>query len=238
MIKLSVRNGTLLALLTLTLVFSNRASAAAYRATPPRCTGAGPGINEAYVYTGQNYSGICYSLMLDTSGGDSWTSFDATTGFPNDQIQSVWVGNVTLVLFWNSLGNSDNGVPLNFPPGRFSANLGNWNRQASAARVQSFGFGQCGGPDKLSLYTDQNFSSLNDCIELTRREYFNDPVGLGFRNDTMTSWINNSDFDASFAGNCGPWPWSPCTTGLYTMAAHSSGANVGKFNDQLSGIDW
>src|SRR5690242_8001178 len=90
------------ALLTLAFIFTGEVNAAAIYSAPPLCQSGSPGPGQAFVYTAQNYGGICYLLQIDNSG-DSWSSWDATTGFPNDQMQSVWVGpNVTLVLFWNT----------------------------------------------------------------------------------------------------------------------------------------
>lgn len=243
MIKVLIKTSTLLALLLLAFGFSNAANADASYGTPPLCSGSGPGNLEAWVYTGLNYSGTCYSLKFDENYNE-WTSWDVSTGFPNDQIQSVWLGNVTLVLFWNSLGTGDNGVPLHFSPGQFSSNLGGWNRKASAARVQLFPFGQCSGADvpdsrltTVVLFTDQNFSSSNDCTVLvtTPGGSYPNPVAMGFRNDSMTSIINNSPYNAEFFGNCGFWSCN----GVFTVPPYSSNPNVGdSFNDSLSEIDF
>jgi len=244
--QMLVKMNMLWLLLTATLGLSNGANAAADYSAPPRCSGGGPGSGQAWIYSGLNYGGTCYVLNLGNSSGESWTSWDASTGFPNDQIQSVWVGpDVTLVLFWNSFNTKDNSVPLHFGPGQFSGNLGNWNHQASAARLQQFGFGQCGSnPNRLVLFTDPNFNrnGLNDCTELMEGSYPN-PVAMGFRNDTLSSIGNNFSFAVTFAlyinsnyKNSGrtlcPFVWDP------TLAGDGvSQANANNFFDQLSSID-
>jgi len=250
MIKALVKTNMLWVLVSLMTGFSTVASADAFHGTPPLCSGGGPTLEEAWVYTGQNYSGICYSLKFDNAS-NSWTSWDASTGFPNDQMQSVWTGDkATLVLFWNSLGTSDNGVPLHFGPGQASGNLGGWNRKASAARLQLFPFGQCAGGTyldpsvsaTLNLYTDQNFSSANDCTKLVRRHAgkdYSSPVEMGFRNDSMTSFINNAAYYAFFNNNSCFIDLSGTCNLPYLMSEFSSSSNVGSDNnDSLSDISW
>jgi len=171
--------------------------------------------------------------------GDLWTSWDATTGFPNDAMQSVMVGpDVTLVLFWNDFNARDNGAPFHLGPGENSANLGSWNRQASAARLQWFPFGVCGGtPGTLALFTDVDFnqSTLKDCNELTPRVYGN-PVDMGFRNDTTSSLINNSDRTFFFYRGSSCFPGSSVCLGTakFTINPFSSASSMGNFNDDIS----
>jgi hypothetical protein len=161
--------------------------------SPGSCPNS-PGFGQAFLFSQLNHEGDCYLLDIN-SPSEAWNSWDASTGFPNDKIQSVWVGpDVTLVLFWNSFNTKDNGVPLHFRPGESIGNLGNWNRQASAARLQRFEFGVCTAtPGTFMLITDPNFNRalLNDCTVLSYRNYPN-PVSMGFRNDTVSSLMNTT----------------------------------------------
>src|SRR5580692_2727227 len=85
------------------LVTTAGAHAGAYYGPPPLCPGTPLASNEARIFTGTSGGGTCYSLVLGSDGWeDSWTAWDATQGFPNDQIQSLVTGSgVNLVLFWN-----------------------------------------------------------------------------------------------------------------------------------------
>ncbi|HEX2585183.1 MAG TPA: hypothetical protein VHL14_08620 [Steroidobacteraceae bacterium] len=190
----------LLLLAVVVLVHPMWCQAAAKYETPPMNCADAPEDGEAFIYTGQNFSGTCFRLTIDPKNAglnsffiENWTSWDATTGFPNDKTQSVWMGSgATLVLFWNSFNTKDNSVPLHFGPGEIVASLGGWNGKASAARIQRFAFGNCGAtPDRLVLITDANFNlgGENDCTELNWNAY-NTPVSMGFRNDTVSSVIS------------------------------------------------
>jgi len=57
---------------------ASRAHAASVHAAPPICSGSIQ-PNEARVWTGTSRTGTCYSLTKD---GDSWTTWNATSGFP------------------------------------------------------------------------------------------------------------------------------------------------------------
>jgi len=236
--------------LTVMLGLSSGTHAAAVYGTPPQTCFGGPNDNQAFVFDGRNFTGKCYVLELnpasemDSALGDQWTSWDATTGFPNDAIQSVWVGNsVTLVLFWNDFNTSDNGAPASFGSngwynGTF-ADLNNigWGRKASAARLQTFPFGQCDNgldsENKFILFTNSNFATNNDCTILNVRGYF-DPVDLGFRNDTASSIINSSDTPFTFVQNSS---WTHLYfNAFYTVQPHTNVYNLGSWNDQLTRI--
>jgi hypothetical protein len=152
-----------------------------------------PPASTAYLFTNTDYHDNCYVLSIPSWQSDPWASWDATMGFPNDQIQSAKVGSGTyLVLFWHSFNTQDNGAPLSFT-GNMN-NLGSWNRQASAARVQTFAPGVCGDSGNLLiLWTDMSYQG--DCTELTlgnSRPAYWDAVKMGFRNDTASSLANRS----------------------------------------------
>jgi hypothetical protein len=152
----------------------------------------GPASNQAYIYTVTNpnpYGNPCYVLTLDTSG-DPWTSWDASTGFPNDVIQAAVTGpSISLVLTWNSFNTKDNGGNFNLTPSQYASSLGSWNRQASAARLQTFNPGNCGGTaGRLVVWTDPGYSG--DCSEypiVGQASCYSTPIYMGFRNDTTSS---------------------------------------------------
>jgi len=171
----------------------SRAQAASVHAAPPVCSGTIQ-PTEARVWTGTNFTGTCYSLKLDSSG-DSWTSWNATSGFPNDSIQSARTGTgASLVLFWNDFYTKDNGSPFPLNPNTAFADLGSWDRQASAARVQTFAPYSCNASsgETLALFTDQNLAG--DCTELSvaGMHCYYDAFDMGFRNDTLTSVFTSS----------------------------------------------
>jgi hypothetical protein len=154
-----------------------------------------PGARQAYVYTGTNYTGNCYIFERDSSGdGNSWTSWDTSSGFPNDAIRSVKAGSsVRLTLFWNSLGTGDNGSVFVIGAGWSYSSLGSWNGQASAARmVDSSRAQNCmDGNNELVLWTDPSFGG--DCNTLATSGYTPwAPELMGFRNDSASAVWNAS----------------------------------------------
>jgi hypothetical protein len=232
-------------LLALALGLVNAANASAVRSAPPKDCSGSPQPGEAFIYENTNFKPPCYRLAMDDSP-ESWTSWDATTGFPNDRIQSVWVGpDVTLVLFWHSFDWSDNVSPVHFEPGVWSTNLRGWNRQASAARLQRFPFGTCDStPDKLILFTDTDFNGHgpNDCTELSTSGYYPNAVAMGFRGRTVSSAINTAlpGHDVNF------WLWGNKNWG-YPMCSGTWASDLRAFtrddwsfsdhNDTVTAVD-
>jgi hypothetical protein len=168
------------------------ATGAQYGTPQSGCTGDPPN-NTAYLWTDTYYGGTCYMINVDNYS-DTWASWDASTGFPNDSIKSVKIGGTaSLVLFWNSFNTSDNGATFMIPGPQCTSgqcpSLGSWNNQVSAARIQTFS--SClSSSAKLALFTDANWGG--DCTLLPfPNNYFN-PVAMGFRNDTTTGVLNSS----------------------------------------------
>jgi hypothetical protein len=201
-IGISVVSGAMLASSGLAM-----AGGAVYSA-PPSCTSQqlrdGPGANEALVFDDLKHKGNCWALTwVDTLNNNYWASWDATTGFPNDKIQSVKTGSgVRLTLFWNGLNTHDEGQPLLIPPSQSQQyeNLNSWNKQASAARVVLTSQDQyCwsnpksgqAGYSYLSFWDGSNFGG-QDCIMLSLYGYslsgYKDPVAMGYRNDNASSY--------------------------------------------------
>ncbi len=219
----------LLGLLVSLICFSSpaqvfAATGAQYGTPPSGCSGNPPN-NTAYLWTGTGYSGTCYMINVDNYS-DTWASWDASTGFPNDSIKSVKVGaNAHLVLFWNGFYTQDNGQPFLIPGSQCTSNcsdLGSWKNQVSAVRIQTFV--TCGGSEKLALFADPNWGG--DCTMLPFPNYYTDPVAMGFRNDTVTGLINTSAQNtACIFANVGFG--SPLTT-----------FGPGYLNSNLTGLGW
>ncbi len=229
----TIRLGFLTGLLCLGSAVQAHA-AAQYGAPPQTCSQYGsPGHNQAFIWTGAGYSNPCYVLQIDDNFGETWSSWDATTGLPNDQIKGYWTGpDVTLVLFWNSFYTYDNGAPNHFGPNQYNSTMGNWDNKASAARLQKFNYGQCGTtPERLVLYTDANFGG--DCTEIKIAEScYRDPVAMGFRNDTLSSAKNTSTkFDALL------WVNASYAGSSYTLAHGQSWTYLSGFNDVMSSLE-
>jgi hypothetical protein len=180
-----------LLVMTLLLATAGQASADAAHSAPTQCLGfIQP--NEVRVYLQTGYVGPCYSLFMGTT--DPWTAYDVTYGFPNDAVRSVKVGsNVSVTLFWNSLYTGDNGAVFTVPASFGYSDMGSWNARASAARVQSWSpYTACSGSgDFIALFTDGNYGG--DCNKLTvGARCYSDPIEMGFRTDTLSSWRNAS----------------------------------------------
>jgi hypothetical protein len=192
--------------------------------------GGGPGPNQAFLWTGTYTTGTCYVLTMD-GRAETWTSWDATTGFPNDAIQSVVVGtSVNLVLFWNNFYTQDGGATKNITSFQYAPDLGTWNNRASAARLQTFSPGSCGGTsNRVVIFTDID---AGDCTEYRSDiiSCFTDPIAMGFRNDTLSSVRNTSTSAYAFLyGNVG---WGD---GYYQISPNTPTTYVGSYyNDRIS----
>jgi hypothetical protein len=224
------------------------AYAGSHYGAPPQCSGTSPASNEAYLWTGQNYSGTCYVLSMMANGttesSDGWISWDASSQFPNDDIESVWVGsNSKLVLFWNSFNTADSSAPLPFNSGDKYGSLGSWNNQVSAARLQNWTYANCAGSNRINIWQDANYGG--DCTQLDpwhgapnsgNRGMFENPTVMGFRNDTMTAvksiattlvvhlWSN------TYVGG-----WSGTYLAISTGSSYPDVSSYG-FNDVMSGM--
>lgn len=222
-----------LGLVVALLCFASASRAYGYSVStwPPICSGP-IGYYEARVYTGTSRGGTCYSLQMSIFY-DVWSSWDATTGFPNDDIESAEAGPLTyLVLFWNGFYTSDNGATKNIGPNQYVSDLGSWKNKASAARVQLFTPGACASTGKVNFFTDANYGG--DCTVLTTNHSYDNPAQMGFRNDTLTS-IKNLDSgsqDACLSLNAGlGYP-------LRRVSSQTSDPNLGNsgFNDCTSSV--
>jgi len=202
----TMRLGLLVSLICFASSARVYAATGAQYGTPQSGCSGNPLNNTAYLWTGTNYTGTCYSINVDNYP-DTWASWDASTGFPNDIIKSVKIGgDAELFLFWNSFNTHDNGQPLLIPGpscmSGYCSSLGSWNNQVSAARITNQGC--MGGSGKIALFADPNWGG--DCTMLPFPNYYANPVAMGFRNDTVTGVINS---DAQLTGclcdnaNCG-----------------------------------
>ena len=180
-----------LAAALLCLAGSSRAYAYAASSWPTTPCSGDIGYYEARVYTGTDRGGTCYELDMNP-WEDYWKSWNASTTFPNDDIESAETGpGVTLVLYWAWFYTKDNGAPYNLGPNQYVSNLGSWRNNASAARVQIFPAGVCADNDRLLLFTNTNYGG--DCTELAKEPVsftYTDPAKMGFRNDTLSSIKN------------------------------------------------
>jgi hypothetical protein len=225
MIK-TMKIGLLVSVFCLTTAAQAYANAV-YSAPPSGCSG-NPGLSQAYLWTGTGYSGTCYSLQMDGSS-NPWTSWDATTGFPNDVIQSVKVGSlVTLAMFWNSFTSQDNGSTYSVAPSTWISDLGTWKNQVSAARLQSFS--NCNITEAVVLFTDANYGG--DCnVYVPYSSCYRDPVAMAFRNDTVSSAQYNGGSSAATL-----YENSAFSGSEYDLWSGTQVSNLGSFNDVVSSM--
>ncbi len=232
------------------MLVSAHVQAANHYGTPPRCSGTSPTPNEAYVYTKTRTNGSdgdkCYVLSMfanSNNGGDPWVSWDASNGFPNDDIESVKVGSgVRLVLFWNGFQYKDDGQPRRLYAGEDVADLGTWRNQASAARLQTFYPGLCEQAYAVNPYADPNYSG--DCTVLPQARgqsgsynygLWDNAVVMGFRNDTMSSIKNRGNYNTYLYNDaCN----SSCSGSRMGLWAFTDYANLGSYayNDVTSAV--
>jgi hypothetical protein len=131
---------------------------------------------------------------------------------------------------------------LNIAPNAAYTSLGSWNRQASAVRLQTFTAGNCNQYQATNLFADLNYSG--DCTALSYTSsigtdnylgsYYN-PVYMGFRNDTVTSVINQGGNTTYLYSNAFYQSWSGPRMALASSTGYPDLRTNG-FNDVTSGL--
>jgi len=186
----------------LAILLANSSTAFAEVGTVGTSCGSYPSANEAYVYSGLNYTGTCqvvYYTQFRTNSLPHYdfnfaqkTCFDASvSGLMNDAIKSVIVGSQIILYFFNNTFDfQESSPPMILQAGSSQENLGDWNNKISAIRaIDATMYNSiCTSNTSGMIAVFQDVAEQGDCVLLPYYVQNSGAKQMCFHNDTMTSY--------------------------------------------------